>query len=506
MCERVLRGTRGQFERFEGRDVSVRDAEPGRDVKVSIDIELQQAVQALFQNVPVSSKTADDQEVTDRLPMHGAAVVIDVASGEVLAMASAPGFDVNRLDEQYAALTSPDNFDEPLLNRATQTPREPGSTVKPMVGLAGVASNVRQVDDKYECIGYMVLNGRVFPRQGRCWVNSKWHNALCPLGASCTRVPCPAVAHHVVPSAIPHPTGFLTLPDALERSCNPYFESLAQALGPERLSDWFQKFGLGRRTYIGIAEARGSVPMDGVVGHSPNTLLATWTAGIGQGPVQATPLQMANVAATLARDGVWVRPRLIHADSAKIVGPTTRLADRVDLGLPPEALRAVREGMVRVVNSKAGTGRAAERADMLVAGKTGSAQAASLRRKIFDPMTKKQARDEKRRLLWGEEIRPSIHSNPNPDAPWYRDTGREGSDRPTLTHSWYIGYAPADKPQVAFAVMIEYGGAGGSAAGSVAKDIIELCKGHGYIKLSGQPNTGIAAAPQPPRELLHEVR
>jgi penicillin-binding protein 2 len=506
MCEQLLRGVRGRTEIVDGRIARTQEAVPGKDVQLSIDIELQSEIQALFKAVPVKYSTdADREPPPDVVAMHGAAVVIDVASGEVLALVSAPSFDLNTYDEQYAALTSPENLHDHLLNRATQAQREPGSTVKPMVGLAGAASNVRRPDEPFECTGYMVVNGHAYP-QGRCWVNSMFHDVLCPFGPACTRRPCPAVAHHVVPSSAPHPTGMLTLPDAIERSCNPYFESIAHALGPASLSDWYRKFGLGRKTYIGIAEARGLVPAsDEMPVGAANTMFSTWTAGIGQGPVQATPIQMANVAATLARGGVWVRPRLLRADSAAALGPLTNEPGRVDLGLPPAALAAVKEGMIRVVNSNAGSGGNARRDDMVVAGKTGSATAAPAWMKVIDPVTKREVRDERGRVKRVPLV-PSTHSNPNPLALWYRDTGREGAPKPTLTHSWFMGYAPADNPQVAFAVLVEYGGGGGAAAGSVAKELLKLCVTHRHLKLPGADKTPVAAATNDAAELLHDAR
>ena len=512
LCEQVLRGSRGREEKVEGTLVRREEAVPGRDVKMSIDVELQAEIQALFKRVPVTSKDADGKDVVDVLPMHGAAVVIDVPTGEVRALVSAPSFDLNLYDEQYAQLSSAENLDEPLFNRATQAEREPGSTVKPMVGIAGVASNVRRPDDEFECIGYMVVDGRVYSQWGRCWVNSMFHNVLCPDGRNCMKRPCPLVAHHVVPSRAPHPTGRLKLPDAIERSCNPYFESIAHAMGPVELSAWFDRFGLGRKTYVGIPEAKGMLPVtSGAVGRA-NSMVSTWTAGIGQGPVQATPLQVANVAATLARRGVWVRPRLLVAESAEATGPTTRHAgpDRVDLGLPEAALAAVKEGMIGVVNGAAGSGDKARRADVVIAGKTGSATAAEATMPEIDPVTKRPVLNEKNKVKRVKLV-PSTRSQPNSLAPWYRDTGREGSEKPTLTHSWFMGYTPADDPQIAFAVLVEYGGGGGSAAASVANEMIEACIKHRVLNIpegkkaaANPPATNVAAV-QPGTELLHPV-
>jgi cell division protein FtsI/penicillin-binding protein 2 len=202
---------------------------------------------------------------------------------------------------------------------------------------------------------------------------------------------------------------------------------------------------------------------------------------------------MANVAATIARGGVWVRPKLLRQNfgigAQGEVPPTTQAADRVDLGIPPEALAAVREGMFRVVHSPAGSGGEARRADVAVAGKTGTAEAAWIKVKERDPETGKVLVDEKGKPLM-KLLELSSHDAPNSAAPWYRATGRQG-DKPH--HSWFMGYAPAEKPQIAFAVMVEYGGSGGGAAGSVASKIVELCIAHKYLKLTPK-GTPVAAA------------
>lgn len=513
LCEPVLRGVRGEVAKIDGREVSVRPREIGQDVWASIDVVLQEQVEGLFERVPIVTKYKDRPEVVEEVRMLGAAVVIDVPTGEVLALVSAPGFDPNRYEEEYRDHTKPDNLFMPLLNRATQAMREPGSTVKPIVGIAGVASGVRGVDQGYECIGYMRMNGRALGH-GRCWVASMFHDELCR--PDCTLLPCPAVAHHRL-GKLPHPDGFLKLADAIERSCNPYFESIAHALGPVELSNWYRKFGMGTKTFVGIAEAAGRLPDgDPKTLRGPYATFSTWTAGIGQGPVNATPLQMANVAATIARGGVWVRPKLLRTDGPGAqhqLPPSTQAADRVDLGLPPAALAAVREGMFRVVHTDAGSGDAARRPDIAVAGKTGTAQAAWIKVKVRDPKTGEVLLDDKGQPMM-KYLELSTHENPNPDAPWYRGTGRTGG-RPH--HSWFMGYAPAENPQIAFAVLVEFGGSGGGAAGSVASKIVELCVRRGLltpgaapaqIAASTAPASPLAASPLSPAadvELLHDV-
>src|SRR5207302_6850487 len=184
------------------------------------------------------------------------------------------------------------------------------------------------------------------------------------------------VAHHQIPPEDPHkgvgenPDGFLNFTDALQRSCNVYFETVADRLGLEGLSYWMNHFGLGRPTGIGIAESCGMLPNEYSGDQRDFT---TWTAGIGQGHVGVTPIQMANIVATIARRGIWMRPRLLRGDlktspyhPAKGGAEWDHIPDQVDLKLSPEALEAAWQGMIKVVNTKAGTGGEARRSDMSV--------------------------------------------------------------------------------------------------------------------------------------------
>jgi penicillin-binding protein 2 len=363
---------------------------------------------------------------------------------------------------------------------------QPGSTVKPLVGVAAITQGVLTDADGIECTGYLVIDGK---RRGvgRCWVASKFHEALKG-----------AVAHHPVPWDAPHPTGFLTFGDALERSCNVYFETLAHRMGMQGLSAWYERFGLGRPTGVGIPEARGRVPGN-YDGPAADVMGKTWFAGIGQDPVAATPIQMANASATLARSGIWMRPRLVSDAHAREFGirpprykPTTRpgepdipayeIPDREDLKLSPLGLAAAKDGMTRVVRGKAGTGKgilknAPALENISICGKTGTAQAPRFGLRVMDSATGKQARDADGKPVF-VFLDPSTSERPNPLAPWYRG-GRDGKD---LNHAWYMGFAPADNPQVAFAVMVEYGGSGGHAAAAIAKQALTACVELGYLK------------------------
>jgi cell division protein FtsI/penicillin-binding protein 2 len=119
----------------------------------------------------------------------------------------------------------------------------------------------------------------------------------------------------------------------------------------------------------------------------------------------------------------------------------------------------------------------------MVAGKTGTAQAAPLRLPVRDPKTGKFEVDEKGRLK-REEVMPSTLWQPNPRAPWYFAFNAAYSNERRQQHSWFIGFAPADHPRIAFAVLVEYGGSGGGAAGCVARELLGACVEHGYVPLS----------------------
>jgi penicillin-binding protein 2 len=483
LCEPLLRGVRGKVERTTGENGTIRTNIPavaGKDVHTTIDIELQKEIQEIFTHIPFRADT--DFPWTDTLRMLGAAVVIDVQTGEVIALVSYPTYDLNRFDEDYAELAG-NMVEFPMLNRATQVALEPGSTVKPMVGLGAITSGIVSPDVKIECTGYLTINGHTYYNVARCWVASMYESRFGRSG----------VAHHPFP--YPHPDGFLTYPDALERSCNVFFETLADRMGMEELRKWYSRFGLGRPTGIGIAEVKGEIPLDRSI---PAVMRApaTWFSGIGQSQVRATPIQMANVVATVARDGIWMRPRLVPDGTLPPSTNPTENPDRVDLQLSRAALAEAKQGMHAVVYGAAGTGvlRDLDKLGVEIAGKTGSAQAAPLRLPRVDPLTGKvvtttfdvpvedkqtgQVRVETRtREVW-DPVEIGTHEHPNPTAPWYRGTG---SDQNHISHAWYTAFAPADHPKVAVAAMVQYGGSGGAAAGYVVREVLERLVQHGYL-------------------------
>ncbi|HEY0010051.1 MAG TPA: penicillin-binding transpeptidase domain-containing protein [Tepidisphaeraceae bacterium] len=448
LAENQLRGTRGS-EAYDGDGALMERVEPqsGVDVVSTIDIELQRQIEEAFRHVVFApNKETPPQELT----MNGAAVVIDIASGEVRALASYPTYDLNQFSELYPKLVK-QYLERPLTNRATLTALEPGSTVKPIIGLSAITEGIIGPRDTIECTGYLMINGRQYHDIGRCWTMRAFH-----------------VGHHQVPSADPHPTGHLSFADALERSCNIYHEVLGDKLGLDGVSRWYERFGLGRPTGIGLPEAAGRLP-GSFVGPLDRRASTTWFAAMGQGHISATPIQMANVAATIARNGIWMRPSLVSG--------LRQENDRVDLQLSKAALAEAQLGMANAVNKAAGTGYTARMDELRVAAKTGSAQASALREVRRDP-SGKPLLDPRGRVIY-DEIRLGTTAAPNPRVPWYRAIGEAEDGVPS--HAWMIGYAPAENPTLAYAVMIEYGGGGGQAAGSVVKRLLAACLKEGYL-------------------------
>lgn len=470
LCEELLRGTRGRVKRQYDTDQVVESipAEPGTDVRLTIDSALQRKIEQAF-----VTRTMTDGNV-DPNPFYGAAVVIDIPTNEVRALVSYPTYDVNDLDRTYAAMVQ-DDINRPLFNRATLAQREPGSTVKPMLGISGITEHVVGMHEGIECTGKLILDGKAISSWGKCWTMRRTTDPVLQ-------------AHHRI-GGVAHtgrygnPDGFLVFEDALERSCNVWCETVADRLGG-RLAEWYGRFGLGRPTGLGLPESSGTIPRSDV-GPKLKQRARICLSGIGQGEVRATPIQIANMAAAIARDGLWMRPKVVGGG---FVPPDATGPDRVQLPVDPEAMHAAKEGMWLVVNGKAGGGAWVRMKDMVVAGKTGSAQASRLRVISRDAQGNDiPARDEHGNIILMENGKPkpqmewleySTEANLNKRAPWYRGIGAKGDE---IAHAWFMGFAPFDHPQIAFAVMVEYGGNGQQSAGPIAKALLEACREEGYL-------------------------
>lgn len=307
-------------------------AQTGHSLVLTIDLELQH----------------EAEDALDGRP--GAVVALDVSSGEVLALASAPTFDPNVFargvrGEEWAALRA-DQL-HPLTNRAIQGQYPPASTFKLISAAAALSEGVVTPDTRVYCPGSLQVAGRRF----RCWRQG---------------------GH-----------GSVDLRRALAESCDVYFYQLGRQLGIQTLADYARRFGLDEPLGIGLAyEAGGIIPdpawKQRQIGE-PWYLGETISVVIGQGYVTATPLQMAAVAAAVANGGTVYRPSLVKqviATNGRVVESQTPDAVR-QTGVAAEHLQVITNGMIDVVHQAYGTGRRAQTPGIRVAGKTGTAQTIS---------------------------------------------------------------------------------------------------------------------------------
>jgi penicillin-binding protein 2 len=317
--------------------IALREKKPeaGSDLILSIDLPTQQAAEAAFAG------------------RRGAAVAIDPNNGDVLAFVSLPGFDPGLFGrgitaKEYRALET--DIDRPLFNRAIMGTYPPGSTVKPVLGMAGLAYGKVEPDDHKFCPGYFqVPNSRRRAREGRGGVH-----------------------------------GWVDLRAAIAKSCDVYFYSLALELGVDAIHEFLSPFGFGRRTGIDIAgEVSGILPSQD---WKRERFREAWypgdtvNFGIGQGFMTVTPMQLAQVTAVLAAKGRVFQPRLVtgirdpKTGDVKVIPPIER--PRVPGGTP-EQWEVIMEGMRETMRT--GTARAiATSAQYHMAGKTGTAQVFSV--------------------------------------------------------------------------------------------------------------------------------
>lgn len=367
---------------------------PGKNIYLTIDTRLQ----------AVAEQALEDH--------NGAVVAIDPRNGEILALASRPVYDpnlfVNGIDiTSYTALnTSPDR---PLFNRALRGTYPPGSTIKPFIGLAGLEYGVTKPHNTVYCPGFFRLPG--ISHKFRDWKRG---------------------GH-----------GHTNLDKAITESCDVYFYDLAYSMGIERLHDYLDRFNFGRPTGIDLrGEKSGLVPSAAWKREALNQPWyagETLIAGIGQGYMLTTPLQLAHATAALAQRGQHYQPRLLHALEDQD-GEHKRL--QPPQALPPIPINDPRNwdqvitSMIHVTHGQRGTARAIGKdAPYRIAGKTGTAQVFTL------------AQDAK---YDAEQLAKHLHD-----------------------HALFIAFAPADDPRIAIAVIAEHGGGGSSVAAPIARQVLD---------------------------------
>ena len=393
--DRFLRGKPGQKQTevdalgHQKRTVLVEKPEAGDDLYLTIDVRLQKLAEDLLG------------------PEAGAIVALDPTNGEVLAMASRPTFDPNILSREMTPKQWSDVVQDegrPLNNRATQGQYPPGSTFKIVMAAAALETGTVAPDSKIHCSGGYPFGRRVF---------HDWKKG----------------GH-----------GFVDITEALVHSCDVFFYTVGQRMGIDTIAAYAERFSLGRPTGVELPSERvGVVPSPEwkqKARGEPWFPGETISASIGQGYVSVTPMQMAQVIATVANQGDSFRPHLVRAIMERASGRFQELpsVSRGQVKVKAKTMEVIRESLEGVVTR--GTAPRAKSTLVTIAGKTGTAQTAALR------------------------------SGPEEDIPKkFRD------------HAWFVSYAPVDKPRIAVAVLVEHMGHGGSAAAPLAKQLIEA-----YVK------------------------
>ncbi|NLG59188.1 MAG: penicillin-binding protein 2, partial [Gammaproteobacteria bacterium] len=407
--EELLRGKVG-YEQVETnvegralRTLGQLPAQAGSDLRLSVDLDLQQAMVEAFGE------------------MHGSAVAVEPATGQVLGMVSLPSFDPNLFvngisHADYRRLM--DDPARPLFNRNVLGGGPPGSTIKPFVALAGLDSGLRTPESRVFSTGEFFIPGQ---RRG-------YRDA----GAG---------------------AGWVDLRDSISRSINYYYYDLAYEMGIDRFAQFMRRYGFGEPTGVElVGENTGVVPSrEWKLGRSSEPWYPgeTVIAGIGQGYWIATALQLARGTAAIANGGQLHPLTLLAARRDGYDQPwrAPRPPQGAAISDSPGHVRAVQEGMEATIHGRGTATALARDAEYRMAGKTGTAQRVGRRG---------DARTDPRSL------------------PYH------------LRHqALFIGYAPAEDPQIAVAVIVEHGGYGGVTAAPIARRIFDA-----WLLGSGPPADG----------------
>lgn len=364
--------------------------QPGNNLTLTIDSDLQE----------VAYKAMEGQK--------GAVVILDASNGEILVMVSTPSFDPNQLSlgitqNEFNAFTR--NKDKPLFNRAIAGQYPPGSTIKPMLALGALEMGIVEPELYMPCEGKFLL-----PNYSRPFNDWATH-------------------------------GSVNVVRAIQASCDVYFYEIANEMGIEKMSLFLKKFNLGSPTEIDIdPEKNGVVPnsewkrnnfssRENQSWYQGETIIA----GIGQGYMLATPLQLAVATAIVANRGIAHKPHLLKAIENTKTGEFQYIvSEKINHleDIKEENWDLVHQGMVAVVNERRGTAYGVFPDNSPIAGKTGSSQVFSIDRSS------------------DKEVPPEL-----------RD------------HGLFVGYTPLDKPEIIVSIIVENGGGGRVSAAPVAEKI-----------------------------------
>ena len=379
--EKDLRGTKGKrFILVDSKRKNIgsykngADDDPslkGRDLVLTIDADVQRVAEEEF------------------IGKRGALVAIEPSTGEILALVSAPDYDLN----QFSYLTSKDFLsklyndpEKPLFNRATMSVKPPGSTFKMFEAITALDLGLITTSTTFFCGGGFTY-GRFFKCHG---------------------------SH-----------GSVNVITAIEKSCNTFFYQLIYKIGLERWKLYAEKFGFNNKTNIDIGEeSKGLIPdekyYERIYGEKwPRSIMAS--LGIGQGEVSVSPIQLVQYVALLANNGKTFEPHFVKGYFDEVANKLLKYKFKEkNVDIDQKHFDIVKEGMFLVVNGK-GTATHIRSEDFEICGKTGTAQ------------------------------------NPH------------GED-----HALFVGFAPYENPQIAFAIVVENVGFGGTHAAPIAKKIVEV--------------------------------
>jgi len=377
ICENVLHGKNGKelvqvdYASHYVETIDRLPPVPGHDVILTIDLNLQKVLATALEG------------------KKGAAVAVDPRNGEVLALVSSPAFDPNFFVgtvsvKDYVALRDDEN--KPLFNRAITGKYPPGSVFKLITAIAGLEFDVIKSDTVYNDTGSFKLGKTVV----RNFHNYKYGN--------------------------------IKLNKALRVSCNTFFCFFSLKIGARNIAAMARLFGIGEKTGIELpSESAGTLPDPS---WKRKHKKVRWYPGdtvnlsIGHGFLEVTPLQMACMTAAIANEGMWYPPSIVR--SYRISGnfvPAAKSATPVPIPLKKEIFKTIKEGMWEVVNMPNGSGRRAALPNLVIAGKTGSA-----------------------------EIRED------------------------MTYAWFVAFAPYENPRIAIAIVVEGADTGGRDAAPIAKE------------------------------------
>lgn len=363
----------------------------GRDLRLTVDIDLVSSIERAM-----------------RPHAAGAAVVVDVKTGRLLALYSKPDFEPNDLSGGSGKERIREAFNKlytdplrPMLDKTTSGAFQPGSTFKPFSALAGLEDKIVDPGEHERCDGYLPFGRRIF---------------------HCT-----------------HVHGRVNMRDAIAQSCNIYFFKLAESVGMDRIARVATEFGLGQKTGIGVnPESAGRIPTRSwyALRYKGQFRIGfTFNTSIGQGATTVTPLQLAMAYAAIANGGTVYSPQLVRAvetsDGATVQDFSPRVRQKAKVA--PEHLARVADAMWAVVNDQKGTAYPVRDAALDVAGKTGTAQTGYVNTGADDA---KKA--------------------------WYL----------SRDHAWFASYYPAKAPEIAVVVLVEHGGSGPTVAAPLAMQIV----------------------------------